>query len=109
MPGAVVWTCAVWAYAALLSAATQPGQSLTAAVLGGALVTGAVLAGATLTVAVLVAARWAGQPVGPVGEAHRRTVSVRRRSTRRRAVRALDPDAAGRPRPRAPGWAVPAG
>ncbi|MFC5927824.1 DUF6412 domain-containing protein [Micromonospora vulcania] len=64
------------------------------------------LAGVALTALVLLtallAARVPGRSGGP-GVERRRWAGLRARSRGRRVPRQVDPDAAGRPRPRAPG------
>ncbi|WP_433535496.1 DUF6412 domain-containing protein [Micromonospora sp. CA-249363] len=63
------------------------------------------LAGAALTALVLVVALLAAHPLGlsrAPGVAHR-WAGLRARARSRRTPRQIDPDAAGRPRPRAPG------
>lgn len=81
-----------WAYALahLVTAATQPAE----------LLAGAAVAAATLlavAVAVHLVTAWPG-----AANAARRGRTIRDRARRARIPRQLDPDAAGRPRPRAP-------
>lgn len=62
------------------------------------------LAGAALTAVVLLAAVLALHAVVGVGAPRAgRAAALRARARRRRVPRQVDPDAAGRPRPRAPG------
>ncbi|WP_410811700.1 DUF6412 domain-containing protein [Micromonospora sp. 067-2] len=63
------------------------------------------LAGAALTALVLLSALLAARVVGLSGPpgSGRRWIGLRARSRGRRVPRQVDPDAAGRPRPRAPG------
>ncbi|MGI5523616.1 DUF6412 domain-containing protein [Micromonospora sp. CA-259024] len=63
------------------------------------------LAGAALTALVLLAVVLAARVLGRSGApgAGPRWVGLRARSRGRRVPRQIDPDAAGRPRPRAPG------
>ncbi|TDC80920.1 hypothetical protein E1193_16355 [Micromonospora sp. KC606] len=68
------------------------------------------LAGAAVVAALLLTALVAACPRLPGGPARgvRRAVALRDRA-RRRVPRQVDPDAAGRPRPRAPGPVLPVG
>ncbi|WBB79430.1 DUF6412 domain-containing protein [Micromonospora sp. WMMD882] len=88
----------VWAYALthLVLLADRPVE-----VLAGAALAGAAL-GAALLLATVLAARLvvAGADAPRAG---RRWGALRDRARRRRIPRQLDPDAPGRPRPRAPG------
>ncbi|WP_334630882.1 DUF6412 domain-containing protein [Micromonospora sp. CPCC 205539] len=63
------------------------------------------LAGAALTALVLLTALLAARVAGRSGGlgVERRWAGLRARSRGRRVPRQIDPDAAGRPRPRAPG------
>ncbi|MGK5676129.1 DUF6412 domain-containing protein [Micromonospora sp. URMC 106] len=62
------------------------------------------LAGAALTAVVLLAVVLALHAAAGVGAPRAgRAVALRARARRRRVPRQVDPDAAGRPRPRAPG------
>lgn len=83
----------VWAYALvhLVPLAGRPVELLAGAALGAALLLAVVLAVRLVTVG-------AGAP-----RAGRRSRALRDRARRRRTPRQLDPDAPGRPRPRAPG------
>ncbi|WP_328343391.1 DUF6412 domain-containing protein [Micromonospora sp. NBC_00421] len=96
MPGLRVVT-GLWAYAliGLTLFADRPGDLLA----GAAVV-------AALLLVVLLAAR--PRPVTGPGLG-RRAVGLRDRARRRRVPRQVDPDAAGRPRPRAPGRCSPVG
>lgn len=70
------------------------------------------LAGAAVAAAVLLAALLtAGSDATASGtpRAGRRAIGLRARARRRRVPRQVDPDAAGRPRPRAPGLRPSAG
>lgn len=71
-----------------------------------------VLVGAAVAAAVLLTVLIAGRPAGASGPLARtggRGVGLRERARRRGVPRQVDPDAAGRPRPRAPGPAPSAG
>lgn len=93
VPGAWLLTWGLWAYAALSSTA-DPAQ-----LLAGAVVIAAVLAAARFTVR---------RPLAGAGT-YRLAVAVRQRvDAGARLPRLFDPDAAGSPRPRAPGLAAPA-
>ncbi|MEU5724021.1 DUF6412 domain-containing protein [Micromonospora sp. NPDC047738] len=90
MPGILVAVTGAWAYALaqLTVLADRP-----AALLAGAAVAAALL------LAVLLAAR-----VGVLPEpGARHATALRARARHRRVPRQVDPDAPGRPRPRAPG------
>ncbi|MEU2610336.1 DUF6412 domain-containing protein [Micromonospora sp. NPDC007271] len=91
MPGVLGAVTGAWAYALaqLTVLADHP-----AALLAGAAVA------ATLLLAVLLAARVRVLPDRPGG---RQATALRARARHRRVPRQVDPDAAGRPRPRAPG------
>lgn len=82
-----------WAYALahVVTVATQPAE----------LLAGAAVAAAAALLAVAVAVHLLGAAPG-AGNAARRTLTIRERARRARIPRQLDPDAAGRPRPRAP-------
>ncbi|MGC4803510.1 DUF6412 domain-containing protein [Micromonospora sp. DT233] len=70
------------------------------------------LAGAAVAAVVLLTVLLAATPgaaAGPPARAARRGVGLRERARRRGVCRQADPDAAGRPRPRAPGAAPSAG
>lgn len=88
----------LWAYAlvGLTLLAERPGD----------LLAGAAVAAALLLVVLLAARPRAAS--GP-GTGRRRAVGLRDRARRRRVPRQVDPDAAGRPRPRAPGGPLPVG
>ncbi|MEV4772283.1 DUF6412 domain-containing protein [Micromonospora humida] len=88
----------LWAYAlvGLTLLADRPGD----------LLAGAAVAAALLLVALLAARPRAAS--GP-GGGRRRAVGLRERARRRGVPRQVDPDAAGRPRPRAPGGPLPVG
>ncbi|SCL41373.1 hypothetical protein GA0074692_6283 [Micromonospora pallida] len=93
MPALLSLTTWVWAYALsqVVVLADRPAELLAGAAVGAALLLATV-------VAILVTA------VGPAGpRAVRQARSLRERARRRRMPRQLDPDAPGRPRPRAPG------
>ncbi|MEV4480525.1 DUF6412 domain-containing protein [Micromonospora coxensis] len=98
MPGLLVAVVGRWAYAltALTLLADRPAEFL---------------AGAAVVAAVLLAALVAARPRLPGGarRAGRWTAGLRERARRRRVPRQVDPDAAGRPRPRAPGGVLPVG
>lgn len=81
----------LWAYAGaqLASISVHPAE----------LLAGAALAAAMFAVAIAV--RVVVRPVGTVDSA-RRAATLRDRARRLRVPRQLDPDSAGRPRPRAP-------
>ncbi|WP_432900242.1 DUF6412 domain-containing protein [Micromonospora matsumotoense] len=87
----------LWAYAliGLTLLADRPGD-----LLAGAAV-------AALLLVVALAAR--PRPTTGPGCGRRRAVGLRDRARRRRVPRQVDPDAAGRPRPRAPGGSPPVG
>jgi hypothetical protein len=87
----------LWAYTVLMSFPVNPAE----------LLAGAVLAGAVVAVSGLVAARLAGW-MRPASGAARMATAVRQRIRGARLPRLYDPDAKGRPRPRAPGLALPA-
>ncbi|WP_245669930.1 DUF6412 domain-containing protein [Micromonospora mirobrigensis] len=97
MPGAMAVVTGLWAYAltGLALLAERPGDLLT----GAAVV-------AALLLAVLLAAR---PRRGPVPARVGRAAGLRERARRRGVPRQVDPDAAGRPRPRAPGRRPPVG
>ncbi|WP_428963760.1 DUF6412 domain-containing protein [Micromonospora fluostatini] len=62
------------------------------------------LAGAAVVAAVLLATLLTARPgTDRPRRSARRGIALRERSRRRRVPRQVDPDAAGRPRPRAPG------
>ncbi|SCL13222.1 DUF6412 domain-containing protein [Micromonospora inyonensis] len=86
---------AIWVWASALGQvvvlADRPVELLAGAAVGVALLL-------ATTVAVLVTVVGAAGP-----QAVRRARSLRERARRRRVPRQLDPDAPGRPRPRAPG------
>lgn len=84
-----VWTYALAQFAAL---STQPAE----------LLAGAAVAVAAL-LAVAIAAHLAGGQLRPRDDSTHRGSTLRERARRRLVPRLLDPDAAGRPRPRAPG------
>ncbi|MEU6078446.1 DUF6412 domain-containing protein [Micromonospora sp. NPDC047074] len=90
MPGPLGIVLGMWAYAFthLTLLADRP-----AGLLAGAALAAVVL----LALALAVHAAGAGAPRGD------RAVALRARASRRRMPRLVDPDAAGRPRPRAPG------
>ncbi|WP_347813034.1 DUF6412 domain-containing protein [Micromonospora sp. KC213] len=98
MPGLLVAVTGLWAYALaeLTLLANRPAE---------------LLAGAAVVAALLLTARLATCPRLPGGLARgvRRATVLRERARRRRVPRQVDPDAAGRPRPRAPGWALAVG
>ncbi|MEV0428398.1 DUF6412 domain-containing protein [Micromonospora sp. NPDC050495] len=91
MPGVLVAVTSAWAYALaqLTLVADRP-----AALLAGAAVAAALL------LTVLLAARVRVLPEPPGG---RHAIALRARARGRRVPRQVDPDAPGRPRPRAPG------
>ncbi|MFI9640826.1 DUF6412 domain-containing protein [Micromonospora sp. NPDC051925] len=72
---------------------------------------GDLLAGAAVVAALLLVVLLAARPRPATGPAYgrRRAVGLRDRARRRRVPRQTDPDAAGRPRPRAPGAPLPVG
>ncbi|MFI6822072.1 DUF6412 domain-containing protein [Micromonospora sp. NPDC050187] len=86
----VIWA---WAYALgqFVVLADRPVELLAGAAVGAALLL------ATLVAVLVTAAGTAGPQAG------RQARSLRERARRRRVPRQLDPDASGRPRPRAPG------
>ncbi|SCL66386.1 hypothetical protein GA0070606_4314 [Micromonospora citrea] len=91
MPGAWGVVVGTWAYALthLVLLADRPAG---------------LLAGAALTAVVLLAAVLALHAAGDAGAPRAaRAAALRARARRRRVPRQVDPDAAGRPRPRAPG------
>ncbi|WP_246016983.1 DUF6412 domain-containing protein [Micromonospora pisi] len=92
MPESLLSVVGWWAYALahVVTVATQPSE----------LLAGAAVAAATLLV-IAVAVRLVGTVPG-AGNAARRGLTIRERARRARIPRQLDPDAAGRPRPRAP-------
>ncbi|MFJ6198502.1 DUF6412 domain-containing protein [Micromonospora sp. NPDC092111] len=98
MPGLLVAVTGLWAYALteLTLFADRPAE---------------LLAGAAVLAALLLAALLAARPRAAAGPPHggRRAVGLRERARRRRVPRQVDPDAAGRPRPRAPGRPLPVG
>ncbi|WP_346538437.1 DUF6412 domain-containing protein [Micromonospora sp. DPT] len=98
MPGLLVAVTGLWAYA--LTELTLLGQR-----------PAELLAGAAVVAALLLATLLAARPrrVGGPARGGRRGVGLRERARRRRVPRQVDPDAAGRPRPRAPGWRPSAG
>ncbi|MGC5021607.1 DUF6412 domain-containing protein [Micromonospora sp. DT47] len=98
MPGPLVVT-GLWAYT--LTGLTLLGER-PAELLAGAAVVAALLLAALLAVRAGVAG--AGAP-----RTGRRATGLRARARARRVPRQVDPDAAGRPRPRAPGWCLPVG
>ncbi|WP_306416173.1 DUF6412 domain-containing protein [Micromonospora okii] len=93
MAGLLVAVTGTWAYALthLTVLADRPAE---------------LLAGAAVAAAVLLTVLLAGRPgavAGPPGRSAGRGVGLRERARRRGVPRQVDPDAAGRPRPRAPG------
>ncbi|MBY8873443.1 DUF6412 domain-containing protein [Micromonospora sp. PLK6-60] len=91
MPGTLSVVTSLWAYAltGLTLLADRPGD---------------LLAGAAMVAALLLTALLAARPRAPRGPARvGRAAGVRDRARRRGVPRQVDPDAAGRPRPRAPG------
>ncbi|MEU8169137.1 DUF6412 domain-containing protein [Micromonospora sp. NPDC049004] len=90
VPLGFLWVAWMSAFAQLTMLADRPAD---------------LLAGAALTALVLFAALLAAHvpaPAGATGVA-RRWAGLRARARGRRVPRQIDPDAAGRPRPRAPG------
>ncbi|WP_405104967.1 DUF6412 domain-containing protein [Micromonospora sp. NBC_01405] len=99
MGGLLLTVTGMWAYALthLIVLADRPAE---------------LLAGAAVAAAVLLAVVLAGRlpmAAGPPARAARHGVGLRERARRRGVPRQVDPDAAGRPRPRAPGLAPAAG
>jgi hypothetical protein len=94
--GLLLTVTGAWAYALthLTVLADRPAELL------------AVAAAVLLT--VLLAGRTGGV-AGPSGRSAGRGVGLRERARRRGVPRQIDPDAAGRPRPRAPGLRPSAG
>ncbi|MFC4147068.1 DUF6412 domain-containing protein [Micromonospora mangrovi] len=92
MPGLLMAVTGPWAYALaqLTVLADRPVE-----VLAGAAVAAALL------LATLLAFRVRGVPGAP--RSGQRATALRARARGRRVPRQVDPDAAGRPRPRAPG------
>ncbi|MFF5175529.1 DUF6412 domain-containing protein [Micromonospora sp. NPDC000089] len=98
MPGSLLVT-GLWAYA--LTGLTLLGQH------PADLLAGAAAVAALLLTTLLAVRAGAVRPGAPrVG---RRAVALRARARGRRVPRQVDPDAAGRPRPRAPGRRPPVG
>ncbi|MBM7082774.1 hypothetical protein JQN84_09530 [Micromonospora sp. MMS20-R2-29] len=87
----------LWAYAlvGLTLLADRPGD----------LLAGAAVVAALLLVTLLTTR---SRPASGPGTG-RRAAGLRDRARRRRVPRQVDPDAAGRPRPRAPGGSLPVG
>ncbi|MEH0986190.1 DUF6412 domain-containing protein [Micromonospora sp. CPCC 205556] len=98
MPGLLVAVTGLWAYA--LTELTLLGQGPVELLAGAAVV-------AALLLAALLAAR--PRPAERPARGGRWGLGLRERARRRRVPRQVDPDAAGRPRPRAPGWSPPVG
>ncbi|WP_343449041.1 DUF6412 domain-containing protein [Micromonospora oryzae] len=99
MTGLLLAVTGAWAYALthLTLLADRPAE---------------LLAGAAVAAVVLLTVLLAGRPsaaAGPPGRGVGRGVGLRERARRRGVPRQVDPDAAGRPRPRAPGPALSAG
>ncbi|MEO3778131.1 DUF6412 domain-containing protein [Micromonospora sp. B11E3] len=98
MPGSLLLVTGAWAYALthFTLLAGQPAE---------------LLAGAAVAAAVLLVVLLAGRPSasGASTRAARHGAGLRERARRRRVPRQVDPDAAGRPRPRAPGLRPSAG
>ena len=92
VPESLVMLVSWWAYALahVVTVAIQPAE----------LLAGAAVAAATL-LTVAIALRLVAGP-HRTANAARRGVTIRERARRARVPRQLDPDAAGRPRPRAP-------
>ncbi|WP_431909779.1 DUF6412 domain-containing protein [Micromonospora carbonacea] len=99
MTGLLLAVTGAWAYALthLTLLADRPAE---------------LLAGAAVVAVVLLAVLLAGRPSAAAGALRRGTgrgVGLRERARRRGVPRQVDPDADGRPRPRAPGLVLPAG
>ncbi|MGB2569778.1 DUF6412 domain-containing protein [Micromonospora citrea] len=98
MPGLLMAVAGRWAYAltALTLLADRPAE---------------LLASAALVAALLLAALVAARPrlCGGAPRGGRWTAGLRERARRRGVPRQVDPDAAGRPRPRAPGLVLSVG
>ncbi|WBB66674.1 DUF6412 domain-containing protein [Micromonospora sp. WMMD812] len=92
MPGPWGIALGLWAYALtrLTLFADQPAVLLAGAALGAAVLLAALLAARALV-------------LGAAPGAARRAAGLRARARHRRVPRQVDPDAPGRPRPRAPG------
>ncbi|MFI7605792.1 DUF6412 domain-containing protein [Micromonospora sp. NPDC049366] len=90
MPGPWGIALGLWAYALTQLAADRPAVLLAGAALGVAALLAAVLAARALV-------------LGTAPGVARRATGLRARARDRRVPRHVDPDASGRPRPRAPG------
>ncbi|MCX4470257.1 DUF6412 domain-containing protein [Micromonospora sp. NBC_01655] len=99
MAGLLLTVTGLWAYALthLTVLADRPAE---------------LIAGAAVAAAVLLAVLLAGRPgatAGPPARSAGHGAALRARARRRGVPRQVDPDAAGRPRPRAPGLRPSAG
>ncbi|MFU8872067.1 DUF6412 domain-containing protein [Micromonospora sp. SL4-19] len=90
MPGLMVAVAGAWAYALTLLAADRPAGLLAGAAVAAALLLATLLALRSRAIPGAARSGW-------------RPVTLRERARRRRVPRQVDPDAPGRPRPRAPG------